>query len=132
MNEISFEIEGKIVTLYFGMDAYEAILDKQLYDALTKDGSTFKSCSYIVYGGLINQWVVSEEKPKPLKPTYKQAYELTQQIWMLDKDIQNSIFKCYNESLADDLLRKTIENVSGLKKKIEDLQSQTSKQTGTE
>jgi len=130
MNEVSFEIEGKKYSLYFGMDAYEIIIDRQLADTFNKEGTTFKATSYIIYGGLVNNWIL-QESPKPSKPTYKEAYEITQSILILGDSFKSDIWDVYNGSIASELLKKAADNASGNKKKVEGLPKKASKRTGS-
>ena len=127
MNEISFELLGKKYDLYFGMDAYEIIVDRQLEDAFNNTGSTFKACSYVIFGGLVNNAIIE----RLTRPSYKEAYKLTENIFLHGEDLQNRIFDIYNSSVANDLLKKAVDNVTGNKKKVEGLPKKASKRAGT-
>ena len=120
MSKISFEINGKEEHLYFGMDAYEIVQTKSVQATIDNNVSNFKMCSYIIFGGMVNYAVLKEIN----KPTYEDAYLLTEQIFLKETDFQDKIFKAWNESLANETLQKVL---NGVKKKAEE----SKKQTGT-
>ena len=109
---ISFEINDVKHTLYFGMDAYEIVAEKSFKATIENNVSNFKMCSYIIFGGLINEAVIKELP----KPDYEVAYELMQEIVQQPEEFQNKIFTAWEQSLANKELQKIL---NANKKKVE-------------
>lgn len=121
---ISFEIEGTKHTLYFGMSAIEIFSRKSVNELgrlakenpetpikdLKADG--VKSFAYIIYAGLCNQADIKELD----RPSFSEAYELSEEILYQAEDLQNDIVNCFNESRANKLLQ---EKLHGKEKKSE-------------
>lgn len=121
---ISFEIEGTKHTLYFGMSAIEIFSRKSVLEVerLAKEypktpindlkADSVKSFTYMIYAGLCNQADIKEQD----RPSFEDAYELSENILYQGEELQANIFNCFNESRANQLLQ---EKLHGKQKKSE-------------
>lgn len=116
IGRISFELNGVSHTLHFGMLSAQIFAEKGVKEVLiqqdgdenkdVKEASASKTLATIIHAGACNYAEIAEIK----YPTFAESYDLMEQICLTGLDLQNDIFKCWNES------RPTIDMLDRLKK----------------
>lgn len=105
---ITFDLQGVTHSLYFGMAAIEIFSQKSVAELslLAKEhpeipidklkADPVKSFAYVIYSGLCNQADIMELS----RPTFEQAYYISEQIIDEGEKLQQDIFDCFNNSRA--------------------------------
>ena len=128
-NRIGIEVNGQQVILHFGMTAVKIWQERAMGD-LVKIGSkkkdeilaqvdNVKSFAYVVFAGMCNYQDTLE---KGVRPSYTEAYAITEDILFMDEQVQIDIWTCFENSRAYKLLLDRLHDLtkdpSGEKKSV--------------
>lgn len=91
---IDFEIKGEKYSLYFGMLATEIIGNMAFEAVASKDTGNIKMFAIVVYGGLCNRAEMSLKS----KPSFEEAYLLTNEILQQPEELQSKIYSAWHDS----------------------------------
>lgn len=122
MSAVTFEIKGVNHSLYFGFDAYQTVAENSVDYANGKSSapSELEVFATYVHGGMVNEAILNRMP----KPTFKDAYLLSELIVMEGKGIQEEIWRVWTDSIANAEMQKML---GSIKKKVE---VKSKKQTG--
>lgn len=129
-HRIAVDVNGKPVVLHFGMSAIRIWQERSFGEiqkvaaggkvpkgkALLDKLDNIKSFANLVYAGMCNYQDTLEDG---IRPSYSDAYEVTEEILFMDEQVQLNVWNCFQGSRAYDLLIKRLNELTAEPETVE-------------